>query len=335
MSGPKIALLVVLIAAAIVSFFWVRHLKRRTITITGAVITKNADPRKELPIAGVSVTATDGLFVASSRSDSSGLFTVTLRRRILRGQPVTLRFRHADYQPLDFPIQDVISKNPGKIYVAALEPIAHPAPVSENRPAQAISNLLVRYSMKTASTVNIGSTVRSFQVVNEGNVPCASRAPCSPDGRWKAAVGEVTLEAGVGNEFRNARASCIAGPCPFTRIDTSGLEHDGQTMTVSAINWSDTATFLVEAEVVHPMISDVVRNSHPVVFGNALNFTLPAGSESVSIQAEVNDQTIVFPLGPALILSWADCNARTNSDQTRVYRCELKPGYHWKGSSSA
>ena len=106
-------------------------------------------------------------------------------------------------------------------------------------------------------------------------------------------------------------------------------------MSVSAINWSDTTTFLVEAEVVHPMISDVVRNSHPVVFGNALNFTLPAGAESVSIQAEVNDQTIVFPLGPALRLSWADCNARSNPDRTRVYRCELKPGYHWKGSKPA
>jgi hypothetical protein len=335
MSGPKIALLVVLIAAAVASFFWVRQLKRRTITITGAVITKNADPRKELPIAGVSVTATDGLFVARATSDASGLFTVTLRRRILRGQPVTLRFRHADYEPLDFPIQDVIAKNPGKIYVAALEPIARPAPVSENHPAQAISNLLVRYSMKTRSAVNIGSTVRSFQVVNQGNVPCASRAPCSPDGRWKASMGEITLEAGSGNEFRNARASCIAGPCPFTRIDTSGLEHDGQSMTVSAINWSDTATFLVEAEVVHPMISDAVRNSYPVVFGNALNFTLPAGAESVSIQAEVDNQTVVFPLGPGLILSWADCNARTNPDHTRVYRCELKPGYHWKGSNAA
>jgi hypothetical protein len=329
MSGPKKALLVFLIAVAIASFFWVRHLRRRTITITGAVITKNSDPRKELPIAGVAVTATDGLFFAKTASDSSGFFSVTLRRRIFRGQPVTLRFRQPDYQPLDFPIQDVVSKSPGKIYVAALEPVNRASP-AESHPEQVISNLIVRYSMKTATTVNIGSAVRPFQVVNAGNVPCVSRAPCSPDGRWKASVGEITLEAGAGNEFRNARASCIAGPCPFTRIDTSGLDNDGQTMTVSALNWSDTATFLVEAEVVHPMISDVVRNSYPVVFGNALNFTLPPAAESVSIQAEVNGETIVFPLGPAMILSWADCNARSNPDQTHVYRCELKPGYHWK-----
>jgi hypothetical protein len=49
----------------------------------------------------------------------------------------------------------------------------------------------------------------------------------------------------------------------------------------------------------------------------------------VSIQADVNGETIVFPLGPALILSWADCNVRINKDQTRVFRCELKPGYRW------
>ena len=75
------------------------------------------------------------------------------------------------------------------------------------------------------------------------------------------------------------------------------------------------------------MISDIVRESYPVIFGQALNFTLPPGAEGVSIQAEMNKSTIIFPLGPALLLSWADCNARVNSDQTRVYRCELKPGY--------
>jgi len=103
---------------------------------------------------------------------------------------------------------------------------------------------------------------------------------------------------------------------------------------VAAIAWSDTATFLVEAEVVHPMQSDVVRNSYPVIFGDALNFTLPPAAEGVSIQAELNGETIVFPLGPALILSWADCNARINPDQTRVYRCELKPGYRWLGNGA-
>jgi len=39
---------------------------------------------------------------------------------------------------------------------------------------------------------------------------------------------------------------------------------------------------------------------------------------------------VIFPLGPALFLSWASCNARVNPDQTRVYRCELKNRYRFQ-----
>ena len=41
-------------------------------------------------------------------------------------------------------------------------------------------------------------------------------------------------------------------------------------------------------------------------------------------------RSIIFPLGPSLFLSWANCNGRVNPDQTRVYRCELKPGYRFQ-----
>jgi hypothetical protein len=89
--------------------------------------------------------------------------------------------------------------------------------------------------------------------------------------------------------------------------------------------------FLVEAEVVHPMVSNAVRESYPVIFGRALNFTLPADAEGISIQAELNGETIIFPLGPDLLMSWADCNTRAIGDgNARVYRCELKPGYTFR-----
>ena len=101
-------------------------------------------------------------------------------------------------------------------------------------------------------------------------------------------------------------------------------------ITVSARNWSDTTTFLLEAEVVHPMVSQIVHESYPVIFGQGLNFTLPSSAEGVSIEAELDGQMIIFPLGPALFLSWANCNARVNPDQTRVYRCDLKPGYQFQ-----
>jgi len=85
----------------------------------------------------------------------------------------------------------------------------------------------------------------------------------------------ASLDAGADNVFDNIRSSCIAGPCPFARIDSSGFAHGGRNIRVSALNWSDAATFLVEAEVFHTAISSNVRKLYPVIFGRTLNFTLP------------------------------------------------------------
>jgi hypothetical protein len=330
MSTGRQVLLIVLLAALVASLLWVRHVKRQTIRLEGAVITHDSDPRKELPIAGVQITAADGATIIHATSESSGAFTILLHRRLLRGRRVVLlHFRHPDYQPLDLTVQ--VS---GDITVAALSPVVRPMRVDENTPSHTIGNVVVRYSIKTNTEVNVGSTVRSFEVQNKGNLRCGDQPLCSPDGKWQATSGSITLDAGPNNEFRNARASCIAGPCPFTSINTSALDHPGRNVVVSATAWSDTATFLVEAEVVRPMISDVVRNSYPVIFGDALNFTLPPAAEGVSIQAEADGQNIFYPLGPTLALSWASCNARSNPDQTRVYRCELKPGYLWLKAGS-
>jgi hypothetical protein len=95
------------------------------------------------------------------------------------------------------------------------------------------------------------------------------------------------------------------------------------------LNWSDTATFLLEAEVFHTTVTSFIRQSYPVIFERALTFTLPAAAEGVSIEAQLNGSLIVFPLGPALLLSWANCQMVVNKDATRVYRCELKPDYRF------
>ena len=140
---------------------------------------------------------------------------------------------------------------------------------------------------------------------------------------------QCPLDAGPDNEFRSVRASCIAGPCPFTRIDDSGFIHGGRKITATALSWSDTATFLLEAEVFHVAMSSSVRESYPVIFGQVLNFTVPPTQEGVSLEADVNGASMVFPLGPDLYLSWATCTARkaTDTNEATVYRCELKPGY--------
>jgi hypothetical protein len=310
------------VAGVIIAAYLQTRPHTRPMTLSGAVVKQDADPTKELPLADVEVKALyHDAVIGEGKSDASGAYTVLLRNRIWIGRPVTLQLRHPDYQPLD--LKEFVGD---KLYVARMVALPHDVNPT-NRPAVVVSNVLARYSIKTTNTANVGSAVKTFEVANTGNVPCRKQPPCSPDGKWKAAMGSASLDAGEGNEFRNARTSCIAGPCPFTKIEAEDFLHGGREVKVSARNWSDTATFLLEAEVFRPMVSDMVRTSHPVIFGQALNFTVPGSAEGVSILAEVNGATITFPFGPNLYLSWADCNARVNRDQTKVYRCELKPGY--------
>jgi hypothetical protein len=298
----------------------------RPISLQGAVVTQESDPDKQLPISNVSVSATaDTLIVGEGQSDAAGFFKLTLRQGVRRGQLIKLRFRHADYDPLDLPVDKV-----AKLYIAHLVPISRQIPAQATHPDVIVANVRVRYSMKSTSAADVGSGVKTFQVVNVGNKPCDGHPPCSPDGKWKAVTASASLEAGEGNQFRNARVSCIAGPCPFTKIDSDDFSQGGRAISVSVRNWSDTTTFLLEAEVVHPMVSDNVRESYPVIFGPALNFTLPSTAEGPSIEAEINADTIIFPLGPDLFLSGANCNVRGNQDQTKAYRCELKPGYRFR-----
>jgi len=325
-SGRKIAVwaLVIVALGSVLAAVLVTVRKARPIVIRGAVLSEDTDPQKQLPIADVQITGTNGLMVSSCKSDSSGFFSLTLRRGLRRRQPVTLRFRHPDYQPLD--LNEFVGD---KLYVARMVPLSRQTHAESDHPEVTVSNVRVRYSVKTTTEADVGSAVKTFQVVNAGNVPCRGRHPCSPDGKWKAALGSASLDAGEGNEFRNARVSCIAGPCPFARVEFEDLSRSGRIINVSVRNWSDTTTFLLEAEVVHPMVSDIVRESYPVIFGQALNFSLSASAEGPSIEAEINGDSIVFPIGPDLFLSWADCHLTVDKDRANVYRCELKPGYRF------
>lgn len=319
--------------AATVAILVVReqHWHPRSMTIQGAVIRSDTDVRKQVPISDALVTASDGEHTATAESDASGYFKVTLPRVVWPGRAFNLNFQHADYEPLDLQVHATL--RPGReLHIAAMTPAPLQSDVAPGGKLSQVTNIRVRYTVNSQTEENIGSAVRTFQVVNQGDVACNGAPPCSPNGVWKASSGSLSLDAGPDNEFRNVRASCIAGPCPFTKIEASDSANGGRNITVTALNWSDTATFLVEAEVFHTAIGSNVRESYPVIFGPALNFTLPPTQEGVSIEAEVDGAPMVFPLGPELYLSWATCNARTNTAEkqtTMVYRCELKPGYRF------
>jgi hypothetical protein len=300
-----------------------RH-RRQPVTLRGAVLRQDMDPNKQLPLADVQITAINSLGSGTSKSDAAGFFSLKLPMGLRRRQQVVLQFRRKDYQPLDW--NDFISD---KVFVARMVPVTH-AMVAESRPQIAVSNTRIRYSVKATTEANIGSAVKTFQVVNAGNTPCNKGPECSPDRKWKASIGLLSMDAGEGNEFRSASVSCIAGPCPFTKVELESISQDRRHFKVVARNWSDTATFLLEAEVVHPMTSDMVRETYPVIFGRALNFSLPPAAEGPSIEAEVDGEAIIFPLGPGLRLRWADCHVGLDKDQSRSYRCELNPGYQFR-----
>jgi hypothetical protein len=306
--------------------------ERQLVPIEGAVIQRDADTKNELPVADVVITASDGVKSATTRSDAAGHYKLVLQKRVLSELPITVTFRNPRYEPLDLTVQTGRLKTKPELYIAAMVPIVQKTTSGPNHLAIQVSNIRVRYTLNSRNENNVATAVRTFQVVNKGDVPCDQQSPCSPDGKWKATSVTLPLDAGADNSFQNVTASCIAGPCPFTRIDSSGFIHGGRKISITALNWSDTATFLMEAEVYHTAINSEVRELYPVIFGQTLNFTLPPTQEGVSLEAEIDGAPMVFPLGPNLSLSWATCNVRTGTEEeekTTVYRCELKPGYRF------
>jgi hypothetical protein len=273
----------------------------------------------------VDVSIENGKAGPTSTSNSAGYFRLVLPPELRNGQMISLQFRRPGYQPFD--LKTVAGDDLHIIHMAPLRENEQPPP---NRPEIVVTNVLVRYSTETRAEVNVGAALKTFQVQNAGDTPCVPNGPCSPDGKWKAAIDSASLDAGPGNVFQNARVSCIAGPCPFTRIESDGFSHGGRNITVSVRDWSDTTTFLLEAEVFGQQVSDIVRQAYPVIFGRTVDFSLPGSAEGPSLEAELSGVEITFPLGPEPNMSWAACTVIVGRDRSKSYQCELKPGFKFQ-----
>jgi hypothetical protein len=308
------------IAAGLVDTVWLHRVKH--IVMQGAIIKRDSDVKKQSPIADVQVSVQGALSPIVTKTDFSGYFKIRLPLGARPGQTVVLQFRHPDYQPLD--VSEIIGS---QLYLVSLTPVVQKRKAAPPGPLINIANVRVRYSTQTETEVNIGSEVATFEVKNQGNVPCNKHEPCSPNGYWKASIGTASLDAGDGNVFDNARVSCIAGPCPFTRVVKDRFSRSARQISVSVLDWSDTTTFLMQGEVFRREISDPVRELYPVIFGDSINFSLPPPAEGPSLEAEVNSVETVFPLGPNPTLPWANCNVEVAKSESKSYRCELKPGY--------
>lgn len=309
---------------------------RALYSITGAVLREDPDLGKQIPVAhatvslvhgsefNVSGSASGGKSDGQATTDAAGLFRLKLAAGVYVGQTATLRVRHPGYLPLDD------SENlADRLYVIRMVPLKSDSNASV-KPAMILSDLRVRYATSSPISVDAGSATKTFSVVNIGNLPCDRLGPCSPDGKWKAAIGGASLDAGENNAFHEARVSCIAGPCPFTKIEKDGFSNGGRNISVTVRDWSDTTLFLIEAEVTHTTTGDEVLRSFPATFDRAMSFTLPASAEGPSIEANLNGEDIVFPLGPSLSLTWAACTVESAADGAKLYHCLLKPGYRFR-----
>ena len=294
-------------------------------SLAGAVIIADSDPRKQLPVPNTEITAKAGDTTVTGKSDSSGFFRLNWPTRVWRDEQITLAFRHPDYQPLV--LRRRLSDG---LFIARMIPSGSVRIVESDCPEVTLADIRIRYAVKATNTINIGSTAKTFEVVNTGNVPCDVRSPCSPDGKWKAAIDTISLDAGDGQEFHNVRVSCIAGPCPFAKVESNGFSRGGRKIGVSVRAWSDTVTFLVEAEAARTMVTDTIRQAYPAIFGRGMTFTLPPTGQGPGIEAEENQLDVVFPLGPDLSLSWASCSVQVAANRTKLYSCELKPGYRFR-----
>jgi len=339
--GKKIAIgvgIVIVLGAAGAGLLLIKRRPQipatQTITITGVVLAQDSDPRKQLPIANAKITASINSASVEGGSDPSGFFNLQLRINV----PITrtsipppppvldLSFQHGDYRDLQ-----MNEPADGRLYVVHMTPIPQQTRTTANHSQTTLSNIRVRYSVRIPFVEDVGFIADTFEAANKGNVPCDNNAPCSPDHKWKATITPFKKDAGAGKLFHDVRISCIAGPCPFTK-QLQETPQDVPEIQVSILNWSDTTTFLVEAEYTQAHMSDMARESYAVVFGEALNFALPAGAEGLTIVADTNGTEIVYPLGPDLIVSWGVCTAKVAPDHSTLYRCEAKPGYHFRPS---
>ena len=134
MTGKKVVWTIIAVAAALVLGLLLSlraHrlrviAERLSVPIEGAVIQRDADTNRQLPIADVVITATDGVRSAATQSDASGYFKLVLHKRVLSEQPITVTFRHPRYQPLEITVPTGRLQTPSRLYVAALVPLVPP-----------------------------------------------------------------------------------------------------------------------------------------------------------------------------------------------------------------
>src|ERR1700753_13446 len=104
--GRKTTWIIVGVTAIVVALLLLRAYRQKSIAaqlipIEGAVIRHDTDTEKQLPIANVAITASDGVNTVTTRSEASGYFRLIWKKTLLSEKPVIVSFRDPAYMPLD------------------------------------------------------------------------------------------------------------------------------------------------------------------------------------------------------------------------------------------
>jgi hypothetical protein len=204
------------------------------ILIQGAIMRSDAKPSNRSVIKDVEVDYQEDGIEKHAMTNQSGGFNILLGSKLKAGDLLTLRFHKHCYQ--DF--SDTIS-------VAA---VPYPRYLWPELDQNCIDPAITALSLEFR---NVGIMQATLQITTRGSVPC-QKSPCSPDNKWQAAQGSVSLDAGGDNSFSGGTFGCVAGPCPFSEIVADNFSKGGTRISGEAKTWSDDVTYVLKGTLSGP-----------------------------------------------------------------------------------
>ena len=131
----------------------------------------------------------------------------------------------------------------------------------------------------------------------------------------------------------SATQGFLASPdrAPSQRSNWRSFRRDGRHFNVSVRDWSDTTTFLLEAEVVRRMTGDTLRRILSSNFRTRCELQ-PArgGAGTRASKRKSMEKALFFPLDQISSYDGPIATVGVDRDQSETYRCKLKPGYQFR-----
>jgi hypothetical protein len=157
--------------------------------------------------------------------DASGKAPVTVQK-LYDALPSVREFERLEYRLCLAAEQGRISPAQYKAYIDVLLP----------KPAQPKPELIRTTSVSAATP-------------DRNGIDCDHRSPCSPDGKWWAAITPLVITAAADQEVRNPVVSCRGSTCGFLEIMSTAVAADGHSATAQVKTWSNSVTLTYTAEI--------------------------------------------------------------------------------------